>query len=69
MSFDYNPYKHIDIVQDDDGEWGIYCSSCGMEKYMFDENATIADLISVQGLHLLNSHKRSPESFASWSTT
>lgn len=68
MSFSYNPYKHIDLIQHESGGWGILCDSCGGVSYLFTLNSTIKEIFAMQSSHILNSHKRTPEDFVNWST-
>lgn len=67
MSFDYNPYEHIEIIRFDDGV-GWYCHSCGGEsKEHWAFTTPVAEIMSSYFQHVTNSHQRKPEFFKDWS--
>lgn len=69
MSFDFDPYRHIEIVQPDDATgWTIYCHSCGMVSNDTKEiDAPIAVFIRAMAQHVNNSHARTKKDFETWS--
>ncbi len=69
MSFDYNPYKHIELVEEK-GYWSWHCHGCGGDsEYDWDpDHDYLQPIIDDYRKHLLNSHKRTPEDFENWST-
>lgn len=68
MGFDYDPYKHIELVQDDNGFWGWYCHNCGAEsKDYLAQDVPLYVLISQWIMHIKISHRREPEDFEGWS--
>jgi hypothetical protein len=66
MSFDYNPYEHIELVRQEDGGWSPYCHSCGAELRSFLPSEPISSFVFEIGVHVLTSHKRDHEDFAGW---
>lgn len=71
MSFDYNPYEHIEVVTKDDG-FIIHCHSCGGDRPKPPEGPLPADtpisyLFNLMARHVLESHGRLPIDFAGWS--
>lgn len=72
MSFDYNPYEHIEVIKRTEDTVAINCSSCGGERpkhFMpgLPMDTPIAELFAIMAEHIATSHKRSREDFASWS--
>lgn len=67
MSFDYNPFKHIELVQDEHSPqlWYWYCHGCGAEGELHSMH--LNDLYENYREHLIRGHARFPESFEGWS--
>lgn len=71
MSFDYNPYEHIEVIKDGNGV-RILCGSCGGERPRRNEpplplTITAEVLFNAMDHHLLTSHKRTKDDFTGWS--
>jgi hypothetical protein len=69
MSFDYDPYRHIELVRavNDDTLWRWHCHSCGGGWNSQPEPLCRADrLYRYFQAHLISSHERTPEDFAGW---
>jgi len=74
MSFSYNPYQHIELLQSDVFKhlWYWHCDSCGADsnrsKYIGELPLSQAEDLRKDFFdHLRNSHGRTPEDFAGWS--
>lgn len=68
MSFSYNPFKHLDIV--DDGNTYtlvVYCSGCGSERNRIQRTDTVERAFEIMALHLRDSHDYTPEQLKGWS--
>jgi len=68
MSFDYNPFKHIEVVHEPHGNYKLYCHSCGTIWGDYVSTVPVNILFDAVAKHILDSHKRSRESFDSYST-
>jgi len=80
VSFDYNPYKHMEIVLiETEGEtskgrgpisgWTWHCHSCGGHGNILREEFESLQIIFVEWqLHISQSHGYPPEFFKDWST-
>lgn len=71
MSFDYNPYNHIELVKSDGGV-RVHCHSCGGARPKSTEAplspaTTIAEAFRVMAEHVRTSHARTPDDFEGWS--
>jgi hypothetical protein len=74
MSFDHNPYKHVELIQSDEDSnlWFWHCHSCGADgnrtglvsELPLSETQVIIDDFYA---HIRKSHGRNEEDFASWS--
>lgn len=80
MSFNYNPYKHMELVVDDETEeliekdyvvgtgWKWHCHGCGADsKQSWSSLEDMLTVIKDYFAHILKSHARKPEDFDSWS--
>jgi len=70
VGFDFDPYRHIEVVQDEDEseKWHLHCHSCGAEKIGdFDVHTKLGELINRSQSHVRLSHQRTPEDFRGWS--
>lgn len=57
MSFSYNPYKHIEIVEDGKELWSAYCHGCGAVLKGHDSGlTTLSVFIANVEAHLKSSH-------------
>lgn len=70
MGFDYNPYRHFEIVAASPNgttfKW--ICHNCGGEgKIIHSENAPIKAITDDYKNHLATSHRKSPSDFQGWS--
>ena len=65
MSFDYNPYLHIELVRSSRG-LVVHCHSCGGDMAI-DEHARISDAFETAARHVRVSHERSRSDFEGWS--
>jgi hypothetical protein len=69
MSFNYNPYEHIEVLHKRNGNFKLYCHSCGAIWGDFTGGAPAWRLFQDMAQHIKESHNRSRESFAGWSQT
>ena len=71
MSFDYNPYKHIELTKDDDGFINVYCHSCGSEKVNKDvdliPDGPMGQAFLIMAEHVEQSHNLSRDEVKDWS--
>lgn len=69
MSFDYNPFKHVELVQSDEDEemWCAHCHSCGANLKPHHEGNSLDVWLRNIKAHLTVSHERDEEDFATWS--
>lgn len=70
MSFDYDPFRHFEIITaTPDGTFLKWlCHKCGGEgKINHSENAPIKAIADDFKNHLKNSHKKTPADFHGWS--
>lgn len=68
MSFSYNPFKHLDVIEVGVNQWQASCSGCGARVgTIFDRNAPIGIFADAMDRHLRSSHEVTPEHVASWS--
>lgn len=68
MSFDYNPFKHIEVVKTKDHKWRWYCHSCGAQSdRTWDRFGKIGDIFDNFIAHIKRSHNRTLEDFEGWS--
>ena len=67
MSFDYDPYRHIEVTHDPHGNYKLYCHSCGKHWGDWTGAATIGLFFAEMAKHVAKSHARNREDFASWS--
>lgn len=70
MSFDFNPFRHIEVVLEDeeDDMWSAYCNGCGAVLKMHSSGEPIGTFIDNIKAHLSSSHDRTPEDMKGWST-
>lgn len=70
MSFDYNPFKHVELIQCDDEPnlWFWHCHSCGADSYRESRSDGLrvplnrtGDLITDFHRHIRRSHEFTPE--------
>lgn len=73
MSFSYNPYKHIELIQrdHDDGRWFWHCHSCGADSDREDRpyfliSFDLGELVASFRSHIRNSHNRTEQDFEGW---
>lgn len=82
MSFDYNPFKHFEIIKvqlvDPDDElnneqpksYAWYCHSCGRESHTqgiaFGMGAAISTIEASYRQHLRTSHRMEPQDVEDW---
>lgn len=67
MSFQSNPYEHVDVVQRDDGRWTWECESCGGEGMGFEQTSQLELLLDDFHMHIQKSHGRTIDDFEGWS--
>lgn len=77
MSFEYNPLKHIELVDDPPKEgysnsmnpdtFAIYCHSCGSAQHRVSNWDTIGTAFAIMREHVKDSHSRTKEDFTGWS--
>lgn len=67
MSFDYNPFRRIQLVEKD-GKWCQYCPGCGdvLREAEFTSDTPIADMLLKNQEHVREMHRRDPEDFRGW---
>ena len=65
MSFDYNPWQHIEIIEDDKEKIILHCHGCGGDKEL--KTDSISDAFTQARIHIETSHGRSKEDFEGWS--
>lgn len=58
MSFDYNPYKHIEIIQEAD-RYYLYCHGCGGRPLSVSlrRSLSLPTLFYTMGDHVRTSHR------------
>lgn len=77
MSFNYNPLKHIEIVDDPPSEgystsmdpdtYALYCHSCGNSAHRVSKKLTIEQAFLAVQDHIYRSHASRVEHFKNWS--
>jgi hypothetical protein len=68
MSFTENPYKHMGIITNNDGEtFGWECSSCGKEWPYFHPQAPINRIRNDFLYHVRTSHNLNEGDCRDWS--
>lgn len=68
MSFDYNPYRHIEVVRKTKySPVHLYCHSCGKEWGDWTTQVTASILFDAMATHVKESHARTEEDFKDWS--
>jgi hypothetical protein len=77
MSFDYNPLKHIELVDDPPSPgysttqnpetYAVYCHGCGSSKNRISKTAPLELAFEIMRRHVQSSHARTAEDFADWS--
>ena len=70
MSWDFNPFKHIEVV--DDNGIRVHCHSCGGTRPRPSEpgllpHTPIIELFMIACEHVLKSHGRTEADFETWS--
>ena len=76
MGFDYNPFKHIEVLYQDKERpeyrgkeypigYYVYCHNCGGEEWI-PEDSSLPDLFAVYRRHVEKSHERTDEDFEGW---
>lgn len=69
MSFNYNPYRHIEVIKrTTDGPYILYCHACGADVAEYVHTVSVGELFRRIAVHIKESHKRTPEDFQGWST-
>lgn len=64
MSFDYNPFKHIEITRKTKhSPIHLYCHSCGAEWGDWKTTVTAKVLFDSMKQHVENSHQRTEQDF------
>jgi hypothetical protein len=72
MSFDYNPYKHLEIIVTRRNkkkrivEATFFCHGCGHQDNV--SSPDVAIIYERFAKHLTESHHRTEEDFEDWST-
>lgn len=71
MSFNYNPYKHIEVIDTGD-KIVLYCHGCGAEISEWQGNdfgltTHVLALFLAMAQHVKLSHKRTQADFTGWS--
>lgn len=70
MSFSYNPFKHVELIQcdADPGLWFWSCHGCGADSYRERKNAGLrvpldrtGELVADFDRHIRTSHRLTPE--------
>ena len=65
MSFDYDPYRHFDIIKVDPGWYQAMCHGCGTQVgSKYGATAPIGVFEQAIAQHVRNSHSRDEEDFA-----
>lgn len=67
MSFDYNPFKHIEVLHRPHGNYRVYCHGCGAELGDFIGDVPAKVLFATMAAHIVKSHHRSLTDFDGWS--
>lgn len=67
MSFNYDPYRHIEVLHTPGGDYKLYCHSCGGEFGDFVSATPVAVLFHHMALHVQESHRRNRTFFLDWS--
>jgi hypothetical protein len=68
MSFTWNPYRHMDVVVDQDGTVSLRCDGCGAE--LVNPNLSLSVPIRVardlMNEHIQRGHQRTRADFEGW---
>lgn len=68
MSFSYNPYRHIEVVESEDKDmWRGYCHGCGKLLHLRSLETPLSQFVQDVQEHVHISHVRTPEDFEDWS--
>lgn len=69
MSFSHNPYKHLEIIlNEENGRWYWTCHSCGADaKTDWEAGSPLDVFIDDFFHHIEKSHGRTSEDFEGWS--
>jgi hypothetical protein len=64
MSFTHNPYRHMDIVTDEELVVFLRCDSCGAELYhRYTLDTPVRELRRRMDEHIRRDHNRAPSDF------
>jgi len=64
MSFMYNPYLHIEVIETNK-TYQLLCCSCG-GVIPLDSTMLLPELFNRQARHIRYSHKLEPDDFKGW---
>ena len=72
MSFQYNPFNHIELIRADDKNdgWIWYCHSCGADSARLSTPCITWDLTTLYAnfrTHILTRHAMTEEDVKDWS--
>lgn len=71
MSFDYNPFRHIEVVEHEPDHFSWYCHGCGADSHRkgttYSTVTSIGTVFSAFKAHIRNSHGRTEEEMKDWS--
>jgi hypothetical protein len=68
MSFDYNPFKHIELVETEEGKKVVlHCHSCGWNSSPIPWGRSISEAFAIAKKHIESSHRRTEADFIGWS--
>jgi len=67
VSFDFNPYHHIQVVRSASLGVDLYCHSCGKQWGDWNRAIPVERLFDEMATHVGVSHGRAPEDFRGWS--
>lgn len=74
MSFDFNPYRVMTLVNDDDGRIYVRCDGCGgdssrgTDRRAFTGASTFEEFRSWMDQHIWESHRYARKDVAGWGT-
>lgn len=82
MSFDYNPFKHIEIVEQPTGGYSWHCHGCGADSHvnrahrpagtirtgtLYGKHTPLIEVFDSFRSHIRISHGRTEDDFSDWS--
>lgn len=67
MSFAENPYKHMDVMVDEQNHVTLRCDGCGAEALgVYTLDTPVRELRRRMDSHINGSHRLAPSDFEGW---